>query len=75
VRRSAKKSSELAGFWARVWERIWGRLSSQATEFWNAHRSAYSWFELTIECPGNYREKGFNKSPLLHQTQPANTSD
>jgi len=47
------------------WQRIWASLSSKAVEFAKAHRSACSWFRLTIECPEKYPDEGFNRSPLV----------
>ena len=60
--RGQTKQDEPKGFW----QRIWNWMSSIGIEFWKAHRSAYSWFKLTIECPEKHKCEGFNRSPLLH---------
>jgi pimeloyl-ACP methyl ester carboxylesterase len=52
-------------YWIRYY--LWGWISQAATEFWKAHRSAYGWFELTINKNPKYANEGFNKSPLLPQ--------
>lgn len=57
------------GFWSSVGHWLWG----WTTDFWQAHSSAYGWFELTIKKNSKYETEGFNRSPLLEQKTTATT--
>jgi pimeloyl-ACP methyl ester carboxylesterase len=58
-----QRPKPVVGFWPSVGHWLWGWTS----DFWQAHSSAYGWFELTIKKNPKYDTEGFNRSPLLKQ--------
>jgi pimeloyl-ACP methyl ester carboxylesterase len=59
-----KRPNPVTGFWPSIGHWLWGG----ATDFVQAHSSAYGWFELTIDKNNSkYATEGFNRSPLLKQ--------